>query len=167
MRLAAPFPALFAVVLAALGSTVAGCAAVGSVDREQAACAVTAPVLEAEPARAAAGGAFELRADGFYEDFVCNDSRSPGERPDEPSGPVPADEVRIELVQGERTWNLSTVSSDEDLAFEVRLEVPDGARPGRAEVRATAGGIGTAGGMDAPVTTSFLVLDPLPDTGGS
>lgn len=158
------FRALLLMLTGVLCTVSVGCGRV--LEQDTAACAVTRPTLEAEPARAAPEGSFGLRGAGFYGDFVCNDT-DPPERPGEPSGPIPDDSVEIQLVQGERTWDLATVASDKDLDFETDLEVPASAQPGRATVRATGSNIGSAGGMRAPVETTFTVLDaPLPSTGG-
>lgn len=118
-----------AAVAAAFGAwLLAGCVAGGG----EAACAGSVAV-EAEPARVAPGEALRLRGEGFSAD--CADNPSAREGPDRG--------VRVELRQGPRTWDLATVSADPDDSFEVELEVPGNAKPGRAVVSA-AGNMGEA-----------------------
>lgn len=124
----------------------------------QAACGARAPTLEASPAQAAPDEPFRLRGEGFFGDFICNDTGTVGD-PIEPSRPLPDESIPVEFVQGDRTWPLATVGSNEDLSFDVGLAVPADARPGRAVVRAT-------GSLSGPTETPFLVLDALPETGG-
>ncbi len=94
------------------------------------------PYLEAEPARAAPGASFRLRGNNFSSG--CEEIK-------------PARGIRLDFRQGGRTWKLGTVDADRRLAFDARLRVPAGARPGRAAVRAT-----TRSGE--PVEERFLVL---------
>ncbi len=94
------------------------------------------PYLEAEPARAAPGASFRLRGNNFSSG--CEEIK-------------PARGIRLDFRQGGKTWKLGTVDADRRLAFDARLRVPAGARPGRAAVRAT-----TRSGE--PVEERFLVL---------
>jgi hypothetical protein len=80
------------------------------------------PSLEAEPARAAPEAKFRLHGAGFSSG--CDKNR-------------PAQDIRIDFRQGERTWKLATVDADQHLTFEARLRVPAGARSEQATVRAT------------------------------
>ena len=140
------------------------CAAAAGCGGGSAACSASPPKLEASPAEAAPGGTFGLRGEGFYGDFVCDDS-GPAVL-SRPAGGRPTDGIRIEFLQGGRTWTLATVASDEDLRFDTKgLAVPPDAAPGRARVRATSPST-TRGVLppqdDAPLT----VLDDLPETDG-
>jgi hypothetical protein len=44
--------------------------------------------------------------------------------------------VTILFRQDDRTWRLTTLDADRNLAFEAGLRVPAGAEPGRAKVQA-------------------------------
>lgn len=89
---------------------------------EEAATGCPSPSLEVEPAKAAPGAPFQLRGQGLSSG--CEKIR-------------PARDVRIDFRQDGKTWKLATVDAARDLAFEARLRVPAGARPGQATVRAT------------------------------
>lgn len=150
-------PPLVLVLLAALCAAVAGCG--GS-----AACASGPLKLEASPAEAAPGETFGLRGEGFYGDFVCNDS-GPAVL-SRPAGGRPTDGIRIEFLQNGRTWTLATVASDKNLRFDARgLAVPPHAEPGKALVRATSPS--TSRGIRPPQDDApILVLEDLPETEG-
>lgn len=133
---------------------VAGCAAaVQGEQQEEAGCAAPAPVLAAQPAQASPSETFRLKGKHFAGRYVCNDTGRGDSRIEAPRG-FPDRGIRIDFVQGTRTWALTTVDSDEDLAFDARLEVPDGAAPGRAVVRAT-----SRNPSPGPAETPFRVLD--------
>ena len=166
MRPAASFLAFVMVLLMVLFTLAAGRGSVGLGSQEEAACAAVRSTIKAEPARATPSGTFELRGSGFYGDYICNDTNFSG-RPGETSGPLPDNAIRIEFLQGEKTWSLATVGSDKNLAFETKLKVPVDAKPGRAVVRAKGSNTGTVSGMSNPATTSFVVLNTLPKTGGT
>ena len=158
MKNATPALILVLVLLAALWAVAAGRGSGGD-----AACAAVASDLEASPAQAAPGELFRLHGEGFYGDFVCDDqgialfSR--------PAGGRPTDGIRVEFLQGTKTWTLATVSSGEDLTFDaVGLHVPAGASPGEAIVRATSPST-AAGTSPLRSHTPFLVLDAPSDTG--
>ena len=158
-RKATQSPAL--VLLTALCAVTAGCG--GMPGGGEAACADHARGLEASPARAAPNEPFQLHGEGFYGEFVCDDS---GPRIlSRPSGGRPTDGIRVELVQGSRSWPLATVTSREDLSFDAGgLEVPPEARPGEAVVRATSPRV-DAGVAPPRAETPFLVLgDPEMDS---
>jgi len=90
--------------------------------------------LEAEPARVVAlGETFRLHGEGFSADCVDNPSAREG----------PDRDVRVELRQGTKTWDLGTVSAEPDDSFEAEFGVPGDAEPGRAVVSA-AGNMGEA-----------------------
>jgi len=80
------------------------------------------PSLEADPARAAPRATFQLRGHGFSSG--CDKVR-------------PAQDIRIDFRQGERTWRLTNVDADRQLTFDARVRVPAGAKSGQATVRAT------------------------------
>ena len=153
MRNATPSLMLVLVLLAVLYALIAGRGGGG------AACAAALPSLEASPARAAPDGSFRLHGEGFYGDFVCDDT-GPAFL-SRPAGGRPTGDIRVEFVQGTRTWTLATVTSDEDLAFDAeRLTVPADAAPGKALVRATSPAVDRAG-IPPEDATPFLVLGRL------
>lgn len=153
MRNAMPSVVLVLVLLAALYVLTAGR------DGGGAACGATLPSLEAGPARAAPDGSFRLHGEGFYGDFICDDT-GPAFL-SRPAGGRPTGGIRVEFVQGTKTWTLATVTSDEDLAFDAeRLTVPADASPGKAVVRATSPAVERAG-IPPQGETPFLVLDRL------
>lgn len=121
-----------------------------------AACASPDPVLEAWPARGAPGDTFEVRGRHFVARFsACDDTG-----PDLSAQTVPADEVRVEFRQGEKTWEFGKVEADKSSRLVARLEVPKDARPGRATLRAAYG----RRPAEAPygsvsVETRFFVLE--------
>ncbi len=153
---------LVPILLAALCAIAAGY--VGVVDSGQAACAAVRPSLEASPAQAAPGEPFRLHGEGFYGDFICDDTGPPVWS--RPAGGRPTDGIRVEILQGTKTWILATVSSGEGLEFDAEgLTVPADAAPGEAVVRATSPSVDPR--MPAPrAEAPFLVLDHLPETGG-
>lgn len=153
---------LVPVLIAALCAIVAGYA--GATRSGQAACSASMPRLEASPAQALPGEPLRLRRDGFYGDFICDDTGPPVSS--RPQGGRPTDGIRIEFLQGTRTWTLATVSSDEGLEFDAEgLAVPADAAPGEAVLRATSPTVDPR--MPPPrAETPFLVLDRLPETGG-
>lgn len=119
-----------------------GCATTG---QEQGACAAPAPRVEARPARTAPAEAFRLQGEHFADRYDCDDAGpADGEAADPPRG-VPERDIRIEFVQDGRTWDLGTVDSEEDLSFDVKLEVPADAKLGPAKVRATNRNYGPSG----------------------
>ena len=152
MRNATPALVLVLVVLAALWAVSTGRGSGGD-----AACAASTSDLEASPTQAAPGEPFRLHGEGFYGDFVCDDGGSP--LFSRPAGGRPTDGIRVEFLQGTRTWPLATVASDEDLTFDAEaLEVPTGAEPGEAVVRATSPS--TAPGTTPPrAHAPFVVLE--------
>ncbi len=102
----------------------------------EAACASPEPTLEAKPAWGAPGGEFSIRGRYFVAGFsACDDtgSGSPAAQT------VPARDVRVEFLQGGRTWELGSVAADKGSRIASKLKVPADARPGRATVRATYG----------------------------
>ncbi len=102
-----------------------------------AACATPAPILEARPSRGAPGNEFSIRGRYFVAGFsVCDDT---GSGSPAAAQTVPARDVRVEFVQGKRTWELGSVEADKGSRIATELEVPEDARPGRAIVRATYG----------------------------
>ena len=122
-----------------------------------------APDLEVSPAQAAPNEPFRLHGEGFFGDFVCNDTGTPD--PSEPNGGLPTAGIKVEFVQGTRTWTLATVTSDEELSFDAgELEVPAGVTPGEAIVRAMSPSVGPEASPPQAEAT-FLVLDTLPGTG--
>lgn len=151
------------VLLAALCAVTAGCS--GTPVGSEAACADYATILEASPARAAPSEPFRLHGEGFYGEFVCDDS---GPRIfSRPAGGRPTDGIRIEFVQGAKVWPLAIVASDEDLSFDARgLEIPADAPPGEALVRATSPAV-QAGTLPPQAEAPLIVLDDLPETGGA
>lgn len=153
---------LVPILLAALCAIAAGY--VGVVDSGQAACAAVRPGLEASPAQAVPGEPFRLHGEGFYGDFICDDTGPPVSS--RPAGGRPTDGIRVELLQGTKTWPLATVSSGEGLEFDAEsLTVPADAAPGEAVVRATSPSVDPR--MPAPrAEAPFLVLDRLSETGG-
>ena len=147
-------PASFATLslLAALCALFgAGCTG-PTVGGGEAQCAAPASKIEASPARAVPNEAFDLHGEGFFDDFVCNDTGPPWERDEDPLRGLPTGGIRIEFAQGAKTWPLTTIGSDANLSFDAKgLRVPAGAGPGRATVRVTGGPWGSA-------QTPFLVL---------
>lgn len=102
----------------------------------EAACASPEPVLETRPSRGAPGDEFSILGRYFVAGFgACDDtgSGSPAAQT------VPARNVRVEFLQNGRTWELGSVEGDKGSRIAARPEVPAGARPGRATVRATYG----------------------------
>jgi len=88
------------------------------------ACFSPEPILEAQPSRGAPKDRFGIRGRNFDADVRdCGDD--------------PARSVRVEFLQGGRTWELGTVEASKGSRLAARLEVPADARPGRATVRAT------------------------------
>ena len=150
-------------LLAASCTVASGCA--GPVEGGGAAsCGAAAPRIEASPVQAAPKGTLRLHGEGFYGEFVCNDTGIPN--PFEPSGGRPTDGIRIELVQGARTWTLATVTSGKALSFDAEgLEIPTDAASGEAVVRATSPSV-VPEVLPPQAETPFLVLDHLPETGG-
>jgi hypothetical protein len=90
-------------------------------DQGEAATICSSPSIEAVPARAAAGAKFQLRGHDFSSG--CG-------------GGTPSSGVTILFRQDGRTWRLTTLDADRNLAFEAGLRVPAGAEPGRAKVQA-------------------------------
>ena len=102
-----------------------------------AACASPEPTLEARPAGGAPGDEFSIRGRYFIAGFsVCDDT---GSGSPAAAQAVPARDVRVEFVQGKRTWELGSVEADKGSRIATKLEVPVDAKPGRATVRATYG----------------------------
>lgn len=160
MRNATSSLVLVLVLLAAVYAVTAGRGGGGG-----AACADHASGLEASPARAAPNEPFRLHGEGFYGDFVCDDSGP--QLLSRPAGGRPTDGIRVEFIQGTRTWTLATVASGEDLTFDAGgLEVPAGTAPGEAIVRATSPSTGS-GGIPPRAEAPFLVLDGPPEKGNS
>ena len=128
----------------AMDSGASGSAGSGS---SAAACATPEPILEARPARGAAGDEFGIR--GRYFDGDLRDCDND-----------PARDVRVEFLQDGRRWELGRLASDEDSRLVARLEVPADAKPGRATVRATYGQ-GPPGNPYGQTTTEagFFVLE--------
>lgn len=154
---------LVPVLLAAFCAAAAGYA--GTVEGAQAACAASMPSVRASPAEGAPGEPFRLQGEGFYGNFVCDDTGPPVSS--RPQGGRPTDGIRVELLQGTKTWTLATVASGEDLEFDAGgLEVPGDAVPGEAVIRATSPSVDPR--VPPPRDEApFLVLDRLPETGGS
>lgn len=152
-------PPLALVLLAALYAVTAGCSGLGG----GAACAATAAKLEASPARASPNQTFRLHGEGFYGDFICDDTGPPSLS--RPAGGRPTDGIRVEFLQGTRVWTLATVASDKDLTFDTEgLTVPADAAPGEAVVRATSPSV-LPEVLPPRAETPFLVLGDLPGTG--
>ena len=63
---------LVPVLLAAFCAAAAGYA--GTVEGAQAACAASMPSVRASPAEGAPGEPFRLQGEGFYGDFICDDT---------------------------------------------------------------------------------------------
>ncbi len=129
----------------ALSLVSAGCASLTS---EQGACAAPAPTVETQPPQAAPTETFQLSGEHFARRYTCADT--PSEDGDSLKG-FPERGISIQFVQDERIWDLGTVDSDENLYFEMDLEVPKGAKLGKATVRATSRNYG-------PTKTRFTVL---------
>jgi hypothetical protein len=79
------------------------------------------PSIKAVPSRAAAGERFRLHGHDFTSG--CGAER-------------PSSSVKILFRQDDRTWRLTTLDADRNLAFEAGLRVPAGAEPGPARVQA-------------------------------
>ena len=158
MRNATPSLMLILVLLAVLYAVTAGRSG-------GAACAAVRPSLEASPAEVVPGEPFSLHGEGFYGDFICDDTGPPVSS--RPAGGRPTDGIRVEFLQGTRTWTLATVASNEGLEFDAgELELPPDATPGEAVMRATSPSADPR--MPPPrAETPFLVLERLPETGGS
>lgn len=113
----------------------------------EAACFSPEAILEAQPSRGAPGDEFSIRGKNFVADLgYCDDN--------------PARNVRVEFLQDGKTWKLGSVEADKGLRIAAKLEVPAGAGPGRATVRATYG----QGPPEAPygrvsAEARFSVLD--------
>ena len=90
-------------------------------DHPEAATTCSSPSIEAVPARAAAGAKFRLHGHDFSSG--CG-------------GGTPSSGVTILFRQDSRTWRLTTLDADRNLAFEAGLRVPAGAEPGLAKVQA-------------------------------
>lgn len=102
-----------------------------------AACASLEPILEARPARGAPGDEFSIRGRYFVAGLsVCDDT---GSGSPAAAQTVPARDVRVEFVQGKRTWELGSVEANKVSRIATKLEVPEDARSGHATVRATYG----------------------------
>lgn len=130
-------------------------------DTALAACAARASSLEVEPKQVSPNGSLEVHGEGFGRLVECDDTGFAGE---ELEGAVyePRKNVSIELRQGSRSWELSTVSADEELAFNEMLKLPSGVTPGRATVTAK----GTQGLVKAPVSVVGEAQQDGPATGG-
>ena len=103
----------------------------------EAACASPEPVLQARPARAAAGDEFQIRGRYFIAGFsTCDDT---GSASPAAAQTIPASDVRVEFLQDGKSWDLGRLASDENSRLVARLRVPADATPGRATVRATYG----------------------------
>ena len=89
--------------------------------KPEAATACPSPSIEAEPTRAVAGAKFRLRGHDFSSD--CE-------------GGKPSSDVKILFRQDGRTWKLTTLDAERDLAFEAALRVPAGVESGPAKVQA-------------------------------
>lgn len=137
-------------LLVALCAIAAGC---GSIGGGEAACAAMEPRVEAEPARAAPTETFVLLGEGFA-DYSGRGGLLQGECP----RLLPDRGIRVELVQGDKTWELARIDGGEDLAFEAKLEVPADAAPGEAVVKATSRSTGLSQALP-PAKAPFLVLD--------
>jgi hypothetical protein len=90
-------------------------------DQGEAAATCPPASIEAVPARAAAGAKFRLRGHDFSSG--CG-------------GGTPSRDVTILFRQDGRTWRLTTLDADRNMAFEAGLRVPAGAEPGLAKVQA-------------------------------
>ena len=101
-----------------MASQAAGAPAAGE---PEAATTCSSPSIEAVPARAAAGAKFRLHGHDFSSG--CG-------------GGTPSSGVKILFRQDGRTWRLTTLDADRNLAFEAGLRVPAGAEPGLAKVQA-------------------------------
>ena len=155
------FPTLM-LLLALLCVIAAGCG--GGIRGGQAgSCGAAGPRIEASPAKAAPSDTFRLRGTDFAN-YSSSSSASQQECP----RPLPVEGIRIEFVQGSRTWTLATVTSPEDLRVDAEvLTVPADAAPGEAVVRATSPQVSPPASPSPPqADTPFLVLGALPDTGG-
>ena len=155
---------LATVLLAAFCAAAAGYA--GTVEGAHASCGASQPTLKADPAQAAPGEPFGLHGEGFYGEFICDDTGPPVLF--RPQGGRPTDGIRVELLQGTKKWTLATVASDKNLSFDAAgLTVPADAAPGAAVMRATSPQVSSPASPSPPqADTPFLVLGTLPDTGG-
>lgn len=140
-----------------------GCGVAGLGNQEEAACIAPQTTLEADPETVAPDSTFTLKGDGFFGDYVCNDT-DPPEQSGKSSGGLPADDIKIELIQGENTRELATVSSNDNLAFEKTLNVPSNVQPGQAILRARVSTVDTPGVTRASAKTPLIVSnDPSTD----
>jgi hypothetical protein len=144
-----------------------------TIDTASAACAARAATLEVEPKRAVPGDSFEVRGENFSEIVECDDTGTPG---DEDIGGVqaePVEDIPVELKQGSREWELTTVDADQDFSFDTELKLPAGVSPGQATVTAE----GVYGPASVPISIvandkadtssgSGEDVTSLPDTGG-
>ena len=126
-------------------AVLSGCAALGG----SAACGRGAPSVE--PERARPGEAFVFRGVGFGGG--CDDSNMPF-RPEPPQ-----QDVRIEMRQGGRTWDLATADAGgpPDYGIETTLEVPQDAESGGALVVTDAGPDDPFGPLEVPFEVPFEV----------
>jgi hypothetical protein len=98
-----------------------GAAGAPAADQGEAATTCSAASIEAVPARAAAGAKFRLRGHDFS--YGCG-------------GGTPSRDVKILFRQDGRSWRLTILDADRNMAFEAGLHVPAGAEPGPARVQA-------------------------------
>ncbi|MBI4729950.1 MAG: hypothetical protein HY775_10720 [Acidobacteria bacterium] len=104
-----------------------------------------APTISVRPDRGRPGSSFSVEGQYFF--VGCNDVMLGGQTPER----EPADRgIRIEFVQGARSWHLRTVDADSEYRFDVRARVPRDAGPGTALVRAS--------GRNGTPTQEFIVL---------
>lgn len=82
------------VLLAALCAVTAGCS--GTLGGGETVCADHARGLKASPTRAAPNEPFQLHGEGFYGEFVCDDSGP--QITSKPVGGRPTDGIRVEFV---------------------------------------------------------------------
>ncbi|MDP9439707.1 MAG: hypothetical protein M3P49_13370 [Actinomycetota bacterium] len=120
-------------------AVLSGCAGLGG---SSASCGWDAPRVE--PERARPGEDFVFRGWGFGGG--CDDSNMP----DWPE--PPQQDVRIEMRQGGRTWDLATVDAEAppDFAVEATLGVPEDAEPGGALVTTDEGPDDPFGSLEVP-----------------
>lgn len=136
---------VIAFLILALSLISAGCASSTS---DQGACTAPAPTVETQPVRAAPEETFQIIGENFASRYTCPDS---GSEDGKSSQGFPEREISLEFVQHGRVWDLGTTNSDGNLSFEMDLEVPKDAKPGKAAVRATSRNYG-------PTKTRFVVL---------